>query len=464
MQQKIESPDSYYSPWEKAFGKILTPFEDFLHKQTTGGIVLMACTIIALILANGPLADEYMEIIDAHVSISVGTWSIDHTVHQWVNDGLMALFFFVVGLEIKREILVGDLRDIKVATLPIVAAAGGMIIPALVYVSLNINGPYIMGWGVPMATDIAFAVGVLALLGGRVPKSLYTFLVALAIVDDLGAVSVIAIFYTEQIIWLELIIAGVIFAGLITLNRVGIRHPLPYFILGIFLWMSFLESGVHATIAGVLTAMTVPYRPKLEPIKFAEHIRHLLDRFGNRLEENQTSIINYQRQRAIVHAIEHGIQKVESPLQRLEHSFHPVVAFGIVPIFALVNAGIPISGDSIVAIFNNTIGLGIVFGLLLGKLLGITGVSLLAIKLGIAKFPKHCTTVHLLGTGLLAGIGFTMSIFIADLAFKGQNEALLSAKTAILCASFLAGLSGYLLLRFFSTYKENKEESDAITN
>jgi len=450
MQHNIESPDTYYSPWEKAFGKILTPFEEFLHKQTTGGIVLLVCTVIALILANGPLADEYDAILHAHVSINVGTWRIDHTVHHWVNDGLMALFFFVVGLEIKREVLVGDLRDIRSATLPIVAAMGGMILPALVYLSINSSGPNATGWGIPMATDIAFAVGVLALLGNRVPKSLYTFLVALAIVDDLGAVSVIAIFYTEQIVWQEIVIAAVIFAGLITLNRTGIRHPLPYFILGIFMWMAFLESGVHATIAGVLTALTVPYRPKLAPIKFAEHIQQLLERFGDRLENNQTSIINYQRQRAIVHAIEHGIQKVESPLQRLEHGFHPVVAFGIVPIFALVNAGIPISGNSIVTVFSDKVGLGIILGLLLGKLLGIAGVSLLTIKLGIAKFPTNCTTTHIIGTALIAGIGFTMSIFIADLAFKGQEDVLLSAKTGILCASFIAGVGGYLLLRFAS--------------
>jgi len=461
MPHNLESPDSYYSPWEKAFGKILTPFEEFLHKQTTGGIVLMASTIIALIIANGPLAEQYAEILHTHISINVGTWQINHTVHDWVNDGLMALFFFVVGLEIKREVLVGDLKDIRAATLPIVAAIGGMIVPALVYVAINYNGPNIMGWGIPMATDIAFAVGVLALLGNRVPKSLYTFLVALAIVDDLGAVTVIAIFYTEQIIWQELIIAGVIFAGLISLNRVGIRHPLPYFILGIFMWMAFLESGVHATIAGVLAALTVPYRPKLAPVNFAEHLKQLLERFGDRLEDNQSSIINYQRQRAVVHAIELGIQKVQSPLQRLEHGFHPIVAFGIVPIFALVNAGIPISGDSILATFNDKVGLGIILGLILGKILGIAGVSLLTIKLGIAKFPAHCNSRHIIGTGLLAGIGFTMSIFIADLAFKGQEDVLLNAKTGILCASLLAGLGGYMILRFFSHSEDTKEPIEA---
>jgi len=460
MPHKIESPDSYYSPWEKAFGKILTPFEEFLHKQTTGGIVLMICTVIALILANGPLAEDYARILESHITISVGTWKIDHTIHSWVNDGLMALFFFVVGLEIKREVLVGDLKDIRAATLPIVAAIGGMIVPALVYVAINSGGQNIMGWGIPMATDIAFAVGVLALLGNRVPKSLYTFLVALAIVDDLGAVTVIAIFYTEQIILQELVIAAVLFIGLISLNRIGIRHPLPYFILGTLMWMAFLESGVHATIAGVLTALTVPYRPKLAPIKFAEHLQQLLGRFGDRLEDNQNSIINYQRQRAIVHAIEQGIQKVESPLQRLEHDFHPIVAFGIVPIFALVNAGIPISGDSIIATFSDKVGLGIILGLLLGKLLGVAGVSLLTIKLGIAKFPKNCNSTHIIGTGLLAGIGFTMSIFIADLAFKGQDAVLLSAKTGILCASLLAGVGGYLLLRYFSRSEEDQSEQE----
>ncbi|NIR32392.1 MAG: Na+/H+ antiporter NhaA [Gammaproteobacteria bacterium] len=446
MAKRPDIPDSHYAPWELAFGRILTPFEEFIHQETAGSMVLIACTVLALAAANSPLSDTYEALLHTHLVITLGSWTLDHTLHHWINDGLMALFFFVVGLEIKREVVVGELSDPRAAALPIVAALGGMAVPAIIYALFNAGGEGARGWGIPMATDIAFAIGVLALLGNRVPKTLYTFLVALAIVDDLGAVAVIAIFYTERIVGEALAAAGACLGVLMVFNLAGVRSAVPHFAVSVLLWLAMLESGVHATVAGVLAAWTIPSRPKLDPARFSEHVRGLMDRFDG-MAKDSAAHIHGPEQRAIVQAVESGIHRVESPLQRLEHAMHTPVAFFVIPLFALANAGVPIDLGTVGNTLAGAVPLGIVCGLVAGKLLGIAGLGMLAVKLGVAELPRGCRAVHIVGVSLLAGIGFTMSIFIAELAFRGQPELIIAAKTGILLASLVSGIAGYLWLR-----------------
>lgn len=439
-----------HAPWEKAFDKVVSPFEEFIHHESTSGLLLMACAVLALIFANTGLHHAYEHLLHAPIGFNIGDWRLEHSLHHWINDGLMWLFFFLVGLEIKREVLVGQLSDFKQALLPIIAAIGGMVVPALFYAAMNLGSDGIIsGWGVPMATDIAFAVGVLVLLGSRVPKSLLTFLVALAIVDDLGAVAVIAIFYTENIVWEALGAALVIFGALIALNRFGVRRPLPYFVVGTLLWMAFLESGVHATVAGILTAWTIPARSKFDIDIFADRIEQLSNRLHERRKASETCIVTREEheRRGVIQTLLDGIHMVETPLQRLEHDLHVPVAFLVVPLFALANAGIPIDLGQIPAVLGSPVTLGIMAGLILGKLIGIAGLSLLAVRLGIGEMPEGTNAKHMIGVGLLGGIGFTMSIFIAELGFKGQAEALVLAKTGVLFASVIAGVAGFIWLR-----------------
>ncbi len=433
------------SPLERAFERIMTPFEEFIHHETTSGILLMVCAVIAIAVANSPLYESYLHLLHTPVAVSFGPWALEKSLHHWINDGLMALFFFVVGLEIKREVLVGELSDLRQASLPIVAAIGGMVVPALIYAGINAGGSGIDGWGIPMATDIAFAVGCLILLGSRIPKALLTFLVALAIVDDLGAVIVIAVFYTEQINMSALMLSGLFLGILVVFNLLGIRRPLPYFIVGLLMWVAMLKSGVHATLAGVLTALTIPASTKYEPADFSRFMRSLLDKFDKSHRPGE-SILKNVEQRSLLQTFENGIHMAEARLQRLEHSMHTPVAFLIIPIFALANAGVPIELGDFGALITDPITLGIVGGLVLGKFIGIAGFSWVAIRLGIGSLPQGVTFSQLSGVAVLAGIGFTMSIFIAELAFSGQEANLLMAKTGILFASLLAGIIGMVWL------------------
>ncbi len=448
----------YHAPWEKSFDKILTPFEEFIHRQTTSGMLLMGMAIVAMILANGPLADSYNKILHTYIGIGVGEWSLKMTLQHWVNDGLMVLFFFVVGLELKREFLVGELANIRNATMPIAAAIGGMVVPALIYYIINPSGNAALGWGIPMATDIAFAVGALALLASRVPKALITFLVALAIVDDLGAVMVIAFFYTESIAMMPLLVAGALFAALLALNMIGIRKMVPYFILAVFLWYALLLSGVHATIAGVLGAMTVPAIPKFNPERFSECVSDLMHKFDTSHQSGKNIMTN-ESLRAVVQTLGNGVHSVEAPLQRLEHIWHLPVAYLVIPIFALVNAGIPLEFDSLGETMTHPIFIGVSLGLILGKFIGITGFSWLVLKLGVAQLPKGTRFTQIAGVSLLAGIGFTMSIFVAQLGFGERADLLLMAKTGILAASLLAGVAGYVWLYLASKPEPVPDES-----
>lgn len=439
----------YHAPWEKSFDKILTPFEEFIHRQTTSGLLLMGMAVLALVLANGPLSQAYQQIVQTYISIGVGGWKLKMTLHHWINDGLMALFFFVVGLELKREIVVGELSNPRNAVMPIAAAVGGMVVPALIYFSINPQGDAAAGWGIPMATDIAFAIGALALLASRVPKALITFLVALAIVDDLGAVIVIAVFYTETISLIPLSIAGGLFALLMVFNFSGIRRILPYFIVAVFLWYALLQSGVHATLAGIMGALSVPATPKYNPERFCEHVKDLMRRFEASHEPGK-SIMNNDALRAVVQTLENGVHAVEAPLQRLEHIWHMPVAYLVIPIFALANAGIALDFDSLGETLGHPVMLGVSLGLVLGKFFGITGASWLVLKLGVAELPKDTRFTQIAGVSLLAGIGFTMSIFVAQLGFAHNDDLLLMAKTGILGASLLAGVAGFIWLYLVS--------------
>jgi len=447
--EDLYDKDVFLSPWEKSLDKFLTPFEEFIHRQTTSGLLLMATAVIALVLANGPFASDYAHFMHVPMTVGVGSWSLEMSLLHFVNDGLMALFFFVVGLELKREILVGELASLRNAMLPIGAAIGGMLVPAFIYFAFNPDGDAARGWGIPMATDIAFAIGALALLASRVPKALITFLVALAIVDDLGAVIVIAVFYTDTIVLGPLAIAVGLFILLIAFNLSGIRKTMPYLFVATLLWYALLQSGVHATLAGILGALSIPAIPKYKPELFSRHVKELMQRFDASNQPGKSIMTNIEL-RTVVQSLENGVHSVEAPLQRLEHNWHMPVAYLVIPIFALVNAGIPMQIDSLGETMTHPVLLGVTLGLILGKFIGITGASWLLLKLNVAVLPKNTRFTQIAGVSLLAGIGFTMSIFVAELGFAEQTENLLMAKTGILLASLLAGIAGFIWLYMVS--------------
>ena len=439
------SDKEYLAPWEKAFDRILTPLDEFIHRQTTSGILLFICAIVAIFLANSQWSGAYHELLKTTFSIGVPGFELSKTIHHWVNDGLMAMFFFVVGLELKREILVGELSNPRLALLPIAAAIGGMVVPVAIYMSINPSGHAFDGWGIPMATDIAFALGTLALLGTRIPKSLLMFLVALAIVDDLGAVMVIALFYTESLNMMALLIAAIMVALLLALNLGGIRRTAPYVLLGLILWVAMLKSGVHATLAGIFLAFTIPMRPKYDPVRFLQQFSDLVTKIKTAYRA-ETNIIKNDQLRTHFQSLGEGIQLVQAPAQVLEHKLHIPTAYFILPIFSLANAGILVDATSLTSLVTNPISLGISAGLIFGKLIGIAGFSWIVVKLGFASLPSDLNFKHIIGAGFMGGIGFTMSIFIAELGFAHSPEDILMAKTGILFASLVTGILGFAWL------------------
>ncbi|MDP9475671.1 MAG: Na+/H+ antiporter NhaA [Actinomycetota bacterium] len=424
--------------------RIVRPFQDFAHKQSSGGILLIAATVVALIWANSPWGESYAALWHTKLTVGVGDASISKDLTHWINDGLMAVFFLVVGLEIKREVLVGELSSVRNAALPVAAALGGAVVPAAIYLALNAGTEGAAGWGIPMATDIAFALGVLALLGERAPTTLKVFLTALAIVDDIVAVLVIALFYTSEISWGALGIGAVFLAALVVANLIGVGRTLVYAVLGVGLWLCFLLSGVHATIAGVLLAFTVPAVSFINPGAFLESSRYILARFEKAGEKGENVLTNEERQAAL-HALNHAAYKLEPPLHELEHALHPWVVFAIMPLFALANAGVSLGGGLAEAL-TSPVALGIVAGLVLGKQLGVTLFAWLAVKSGISELPQGIGWRHVYGAGWLAGIGFTMSLFISDLAFS-DGSLVAAAKLGILVASVVAGVVGWTILR-----------------
>ena len=423
--------------------RALRPFQEFAHRESSSGLLLLACTAIALAWANSVFAESYTRLWEIPVTVGIGEFALRETLHHWINDGLMAIFFFLVGLEIKREVLVGELASPRRAALPLAAAVGGMVVPAILYLAVNPSGPRAAGWGIPMATDIAFALGVLALLGPRVPLTLKVFLAALAIVDDIGAVLVIAFVYTADLSMNALVAAAVLFTLVVTCNVIGVRHPAPYALLGLALWIAFLESGVHATVSGVLLAFTIPARTRIDAGEFLARSRGALDEFTAAGVAGADVLTSRAHQEALL-AIESAAEMAQAPLQKLEDKLHGVVAFGIMPLFALANAGVPLTGGT--EAIASPVALGVVLGLVLGKPLGITLFAWLAIRTGVAERLGNASWPMLHGVAWLGGIGFTMSLFIAGLAFD-DTAVLTEAKLGILVASLTAGAVGWLLLR-----------------
>ncbi|WP_236895053.1 Na+/H+ antiporter NhaA [Clostridium beijerinckii] len=396
----------------KIKNKIKNPFLQFFKNESSSGIVLMFCAIIAIIIANSNFSSMYNNIIHTYITIGYKDFSLSMSILHWINDGLMAIFFLVVGMEIKREIVFGELKSFKKTILPVSAAIGGMVVPAIIYALFNFNQPTIIGWGIPMATDIAFALGILSLVGKKAPKGIIIFLTALAIVDDLGAIIVIAIFYTSEISWIALILGLIIFLAIILANKLNVKNKWLYIIFGIALWICFLKSGVHATIAGVLLGMGLP--------------------IGKNMEEFRTSI-----------------------LYRFEHVLTPLSSFIIMPIFALANSGITIDINSLSAAIMNPVSLGIIFGLFIGKQIGIFGASYILVKLKIAKLPSKVTKRHLYGASVLGGIGFTMSLFVSSLSFT-EESALSMAKISIIIASILSAAFGAAIFKIIKFKNEER--------
>jgi NhaA family Na+:H+ antiporter len=424
--------------------RVLSPFGRFMRTESSGGIVLIACTVAAVFLANSPWSGAYHHFWETELSVGVGGYRLAYPLHHWINDGLMAVFFFLVGLEIKREVLVGELASARRAALPIAGALGGMLVPALVFTLFNLGGPGAAGWGIPMATDIAFALGILALLGKRTPVALKVFLAALAIADDIGAVLVIAVFYTERISLAALSIGLGLLVLLLAANRLGLRRPGVYLAIGIVVWLAFLGSGVHATVAGVLVAMMIPARTRIDTGEFLARGRALMDAFDDAGEEGKDILANHGQQRVMLE-IEHSAEAAQAPLMRIEHELQPWVSFGIIPLFALANAGVELGGG-VLSAFRGPVTLGVLVGLLIGKPLGITLFAWLAVKIKAAALPEGCDWKALHAVSWLGGIGFTMSLFITALAF-GDEVLVADAKVGIFAASIGAALVGWLLIR-----------------
>jgi len=439
MSELIANPNT-------AIRLLTSPFRRFARMEASGGIMLLICTAGALVWANSPWADSYHNAWHTQVSMAFGRVALSESRHGWVNDGLMSIFFFLVGLEIKREILIGELSSLRRAAFPFVAAVGGCAVPALIYFFANMTSDGLHGWGIPMATDIAFALGVLAILGNRVPVALKVFVAALAIVDDIFAVLVIAIFYTAEISVLSLAMAALGLGVSCLANRLGIRKPAVYAAISILVWFAVLKSGVHATIAGVLMAFTIPTRTFTDRSAFLKSCRGLLDTVES-VDDHSAE------EHDAVHALELQCELIQSPLHRIEHRLQPWVSFLIMPLFAFANAGVHLFGN-LKAAATHSVALGVLVGLFVGKPLGITSFAWFATKAG-TEAPAGTNWKQLFGASWLCGIGFTMSLFIAELAF-GEGQLLDIAKIGTLAASLFAGAAGAAVLWRFGEKQTEK--------
>lgn len=434
---------------------LIIPLTRFINNSTTSGILLFLAAVLALILANSPIKHMYHEFWELTFTISFHNFEVSKNLHHWINDGLMSIFFFVVGLELKREIMGGELSSPREAILPLAAGVGGMILPAILFLAINWGAQTDSGWGIPMATDIAFALGILYLLGDRVPIALKVFLTALAIADDLGAVLIIAIFYTSEISEISLLYGAGFLVLLILANMLGVRNIVFYGIVGIGgLWLAFLMSGVHATIAGVLAALAIPAKVKIQDKEFVKKMNLLTNDF-ERSAPNNVTLLTY-KQLQIVDKIRYYSKAAMTPLQRLEQAMHPLVAYVVMPIFALANAGITFS-DSFFDNLLSNVSIGVILGLVFGKFIGVVSMSKLLVWLKLAKLPNGVSWRHMYGAALLAGVGFTMSLFIAELAFEDRGF-IIQAKIGVFLASIICGIAGYLVLRK-TTETPNSEEA-----
>jgi NhaA family Na+:H+ antiporter len=429
----------------------VSPLREIIHEDFYAAILLFVAAVAAIVIANTNLAGAYRDFWKKELAISIFNYRLGLDLRHWVNDGLMALFFFAVGLEIKRELLVGELASVRRAALPAAAALGGMAAPAVIYLFINIlwNGaPH--GWGIPVATDIAFVIGAMGLLGNRVPHALGVFLIALAIVDDIGAILVIAVFYTDNVSFWSLG-AGLTAAAIsYAVGRWNVHRVLPYLILGVLTWFFFLKSGVHATVAGVLMAFTIPPYARYETPLFNRRMGELLGSFAE-AEDGWNPLLVNARQQDLIRFIIRECRRVEAPLQRFERYMHPLAVFVVMPIFAFANSGVAIEWNRLGALLTTPVLIGVTLGLLIGKQLGIMLFSFLTVKMRLASLPSSLGWRHIHGAGWLAGMGFTMSLFIAQLAFAGRGaegeEHLMQAKIGIFIATTICGLTGYLILR-----------------
>lgn len=439
------APDSkgrIQAPWSRSDRPlprlVVRPLQGFLQTEASGGILLLVATGAALVWANSPFREAYESLWHTEATLWLGPWVISEELREWVNEGLMALFFFVVGLEIKRELTTGELRSRRAAALPAIAAIGGMVVPALLYLALNRGGEAARGWGIPMATDIAFAVGVLTIVARRLPGTLKSFLLTLAIVDDIGAIAVIAVFYPGQIAWGALGVAGGLLALIVMLERLHVRASVLYVILGVATWIATHESGVHATIAGVALGFLTPSRPFQRPRAVSEEAHRVAEQTVDDPSPPDSDAHHWLWLASLS-------REAVSPLARLEHLLHPWTSYVVIPVFALANAGVVLSGSSIGAAGTSSVALGVLVGLVGGKTIGITLATWIGTRLGLAGLPRGARWDHVLGVGLLAGIGFTVSLFITDLAFVDPTRVQ-DAKIGILAASAVAGIGGSAVL------------------
>lgn len=425
--------------------RVVRPLQRFMAEETAGGFVMLAAAAVALVWANSPAWHSYSELWTTPLEIRVGDWiHLDHTLQEWINDALMVVFFFLVAIEIKRERVFGELRDARKAAMPVIAAVGGMAVPALIFTLFNAGGPGADGWGIPVATDIAFAVAIVTLAGKRFPSSGKIFLLTLAVADDLGGIVVIALFYNQGMEpgWLAAALGGLV--AITLLNRSDVRSLVPYLVLGGFVWFAMLESGVHATIAGVAVGLLIPTRAFYDPAHFAAAAQPLVTRIQSTVDDQVVTAEEATANAADIEALVHVAHESLSPMDRIAHALEPWVAFVIVPLFALANAGVRVVGgeDS----FETPVILGVALGLLIGKPIGVMLASWLAVKMGVGRLPTGAGWRHMAALGVCAGIGFTVALFVTSISFDdpGLTD---SAKVGVLVGSFAAGILGYLALR-----------------
>ena len=444
---------------------VVRPLQRFMAYEAASGMVMLLAAVVAIVWANSPWSESYVELWETHLSLELGGLiHLDHlTLQDWVNDALMAVFFLLVGVEIKREVVHGDLRDLRAVTLPIIAALGGMVVPAGIYLAFNAGGPGADGWGIPMATDIAFAVGVVSLLGKRVPLAAKIFLLTLAVADDIGAILVIAIFYTSDLSlgWLALALAGL--AAVVVMRRSDIYSLAPYLAAGAFIWFALHESGVHATLAGVALGLLTPAWPLRSPLHYSDDVRRLADRMDPALADQELTQEEFEHNEELMAEVTRLSYHSTSPLTRLERGLSPWVAFVIVPVFALANAGVALSADALGGLASDPVTLGVGLGLLVGKTVGVFGASFLAIKAGVGRLPTDATWRHLFGLAMVAGVGFTVALFVTSISFT--DPALTdSAKVGILAGSLIAGIAGYAVLRTLPPTSDDGDPGVAATS
>jgi NhaA family Na+:H+ antiporter len=435
---------------ERGVREVFSPLDNFIRKQTTAALLLVIASAIALFLANLPLNNPIAHISEIEFGFLITDGQFSMPLSEWINSGLMALFFFIIGLEIKRSVMAGELHNPRNASLIFIAAIGGMVVPGIVYALLNYGGEGAHGWAIPMATDTAFAIGVLAILAKRISAGLSIFLVALAIFDDIGAILIIATFYTEQLHYASLLLALIPLTLLIGVNRMGITNGFVYTVLGLILWVYVHESGIHATLAGLLLAFTVPAKTYLHQSSFINKLRSLLDSFEASNNKNPSTMLSSESQHNLTEEMYRHMKIVSTPLQRWEMLFINPVSIIVLPLFALFNAGIILSANNVIAAFESSVMWGVVAGLVVGKPLGIILFSYIGLKLKMGRLPEGVSMKEVVGVGMVAGVGFTMSVFITNLAFSGNPELIDSAKFGILLASFFSACIALAWLFFHS--------------